>query len=456
MNATGNDSVVGPACLEDFRGAGSALARAHAAEVPALAPAAFERAKALWVRAQVDTAAGILDREQTCLLLEQAVSELDAAQAVAERTRRSFGDLVTTRRDLLLNSGARLHAPRVVNDFEAEYELTISAAEDNDVAGANEHAVAARELDRLARLAFVERGVIDHLEHDVLHGGGALASNSEAVAKLKNAADRARAGEISPDTVLQSATALRRMLGSPLDPGDVGPGGGVFLPPEDDWAPGTFEPPPAPQTIRVIDRGAASVTVTWENRSGIQTGNQLLRQTSGGPWEVAADFGPLTGWTTHTDAGLAPDTSYCYRVRSINAYGSNTTLLGHLAGGHTRSAESCPGVARPVAHSCRRLHGRRVRRRTTGATAITAGQLCSQLPLDLAGLRPTHPRTRTGISDRGGLGRRLRSRSRLHLRPHVEKHRRTRGHHDVDVEKGRNRCDRDRSTVAGRERDGRV
>lgn len=147
---------------------------------------------------------------------------------------------------------------------------------------------------------------------------------------------------LSRATVTRQTGALAQHLEglvSALGPaGDSGWGSGgddVLAPPDAGWAPGTFGPPEAPLTVSMGARTADALTVTWRNRVGA-TSNFLLRQRAGGPWEEVAEFGALSGWTTYTDGGLEPDTTYCYRVRSATTFGSNSTPLDNRACGHTR------------------------------------------------------------------------------------------------------------------------
>ncbi|MBN1670390.1 MAG: lamin tail domain-containing protein [Kiritimatiellae bacterium] len=81
-------------------------------------------------------------------------------------------------------------------------------------------------------------------------------------------------------------------------------------------------PPAAPTNLAVTATAPTAARLTWEDRSGNETGFTIDRRISGGVWEaavatVAADV------TVHTDTGLTPGTLYDYRVRAGNAYGDS-------------------------------------------------------------------------------------------------------------------------------------
>ena len=79
--------------------------------------------------------------------------------------------------------------------------------------------------------------------------------------------------------------------------------------------------PVAPSDPAVIAATATSITLGWTDNSDDETGFQVLRKNAAGAFPVvtttAAD---ATQWT---NTGLAPDTTYSYRVRAVNGVGAS-------------------------------------------------------------------------------------------------------------------------------------
>jgi hypothetical protein len=323
----------------ELRAAASEFSKAYEDEVPTFAPTRFAEALTLWKRAQTE-APGRIDPSRLDDLLREARSSLSVATAVADRSRELLSELVGMRIASMRNDGERFFAPGTLKEAEAAYRSAILAAENDDSRPASEHAAGAQRLFREASLRFLEHGLISHLERELSE---AVLSPSDDAARraveqdlghLRDAMAKS-GGEATPVAMLRRQFAATRRGARALLDASVGLGGDDVLAPGDDWAPGTFGPPEAPLTMSITARFDDRLRVTWRNRSGGDT-NYLLRQEGGGPWQVVAEFGGLTGWTTHTDSGLMPDTRYSYRVRSEGPYGQSTTPLDNRASGHTR------------------------------------------------------------------------------------------------------------------------
>ncbi|MBI4582927.1 MAG: lamin tail domain-containing protein [Planctomycetes bacterium] len=87
----------------------------------------------------------------------------------------------------------------------------------------------------------------------------------------------------------------------------------------------TAEPgrlPAAPADLTVTAAGLDSISLHWIDASDNETSFALERR---GPSD--ADFAPLAvleaNTITYTDAGLPPDTTFAYRLRAVNAFGSS-------------------------------------------------------------------------------------------------------------------------------------
>lgn len=83
-------------------------------------------------------------------------------------------------------------------------------------------------------------------------------------------------------------------------------------------------PPPvpaAPSNLAVTPRSQTELTLSWADNSANETGFQVERRSG------ASAFAPIAtapaGATQFVDSGLAPGTSYTYRVRAVNGGGSS-------------------------------------------------------------------------------------------------------------------------------------
>ena len=82
-------------------------------------------------------------------------------------------------------------------------------------------------------------------------------------------------------------------------------------------------PPTAPSNL-VASKGTGfdKINVTWDDNSGAEAGFKIERATaSNGPWTQVATNAASD--PTYTDIGLAPSSTYWYRVRSYNANGNS-------------------------------------------------------------------------------------------------------------------------------------
>jgi titin len=82
----------------------------------------------------------------------------------------------------------------------------------------------------------------------------------------------------------------------------------------------TYGPPPAPLAFSGQALSTTSVVLTWTNASTWQGGVTIERSSDGNSWTPMIQLGAT--WTSWTFAGLAPASSFMYRMR---AYESTTT-----------------------------------------------------------------------------------------------------------------------------------
>lgn len=325
-----------------FRELEAALDEARAAEVPTYAPEGFARAmKAVQEarRAVQECASG----EQLRRQLQQARKALDEATQVAQASRELLSPVVERRSEAQRMDWVRHYAPRTLYEAEAYAQKAVCQAESGDANAAAGSAAEAQRLYREAALQALERGPIGNLDSQVKYAARSLPRKrheraaGELVA-LRDILERTRSGELDLSMLRDEIGRTGREIGRLLAPGDgFGPDPDFLSPPAiGGWAPGTFGPPDAPLTIRVTERTATSLTVTWRDRSGFEDVNQIERQQGDGPWETVAGYGPLSDWPTHTDTGLQPDTLYCYRVRVANGFGSSVMPPGAKACAYTR------------------------------------------------------------------------------------------------------------------------
>lgn len=92
-------------------------------------------------------------------------------------------------------------------------------------------------------------------------------------------------------------------------------------------------PPAAPAGLAATALSLTSVSLTWMDTSANESGFRLERRLAGGTFVAIANLG--TNVTSFTDSGLAPATSYEYRLFAVNSAGdsaaSNTATVTTLA-----------------------------------------------------------------------------------------------------------------------------
>jgi hypothetical protein len=85
--------------------------------------------------------------------------------------------------------------------------------------------------------------------------------------------------------------------------------------------------PAAPSNLSTSARSPTTIDLSWRDNSNDEDGFEIERQLQGRDWQKITTVG--RNITNHTDAGLSPNTAYCYRVRAYNAAGpsdySNTS-----------------------------------------------------------------------------------------------------------------------------------
>ncbi|WP_426320752.1 hypothetical protein [Microbacterium sp. E-13] len=315
----------------------AAFARARGGEVPTYAPGAFRVALDAWESAT--TASG--DAEQRRRALDEATRALTEAESRATHASRVLRDVARTRARALRDDRERYYAPLQLARAEEHYVEAIARAEEGDLVAAAAEADEARASFQEATLRSLEVGPLAAMENSVdeaedLVAPEALRAARTEVADIRAALEATRQGNGTVAQLSRRISVGRGRIGSGLgeilEPPIIDP-----LPPGDP----VWPPKPAPvDTIRVTNRAADQLTVTWLNAPTHADHNVLLRQRESGPWLPVAEFGPLDGWTTHTDTGLDPETLYAYRVRSENDRGTATTGLDDRAGGYTRALNS--------------------------------------------------------------------------------------------------------------------
>jgi len=329
--------------LEDARFAG----------VPTYAPKAFSSALERYERvrqmfASLETAYDI-EREAA-----NAFDDLATARATAEKTEPLLSRVVRARTTINKIDQVRYRSAEKLAEAERAYRQATEQAEAGDVEAAQTSAGHALEVYRDARLTALQGGLIRNLRSQFQYAAYLLEPEahddaSAILSSLDREFDQALNGDLDAELLTARIAAADREIGSIFLRRGLRPGlnidlseGMLFDPGPPGWAPGTFGPPTAPLTMRIIDRTDSTLTVRWRNIESSADANILERREGDGPWEVVAELGVEGEWQTHTDGvglglGLTPDQHYCYRVRATNAYGSSMpTPSDNRACGHTR------------------------------------------------------------------------------------------------------------------------
>lgn len=120
--------------------------------------------------------------------------------------------------------------------------------------------------------------------------------------------------------------------------------------------------PAAPTNLTAKAAAPTRVELSWTDNSSTETGFALERSPDGSSWQEIASTG--AGQTAYLDSGLAPDTTYSYRVRAFNAAGhspySNTAAATTPArpgggGGQAQQAPAAPSQLNADAASSDRI-----------------------------------------------------------------------------------------------------
>jgi hypothetical protein len=94
------------------------------------------------------------------------------------------------------------------------------------------------------------------------------------------------------------------------------------------------DPPAPPSELAATAVSSTQIDLTWTDNSADEYGFEIERSSDSSPWELVDTVGADV--TTYPDTGLAPGTTYYYRVRAFNGSGvsaysdpaSATTLEG--------------------------------------------------------------------------------------------------------------------------------
>jgi hypothetical protein len=327
-----------------------AFEMSRAADVPTYAPVAFAKAMRRFrdISRRWSERQGIATLEQD---ISQARAALEDAITRASKSQPYLSSLVRARTQATRNRLIAYHAPRELNKAEQSFQDALRYAESEDISSARELARTAEAQFFDATITSLERGAIKRLEHEVEYSrrlvGNSIAGTAQTeLDELMDASRAVRDGTLSlaafKARIASTELRLRRLLDlsgvGPFDPEVIDPP----APPGGGFDPETFARPKAPLTMRIRERNSTSLTVVWQDRASFEDSNVLERSVSDGPWEVVAEFGPVSGWGSFEDTGLNPDTLHRYRVRVQNQFGSNVTPFNNTAAGYTKAREDLP------------------------------------------------------------------------------------------------------------------
>ena len=93
-------------------------------------------------------------------------------------------------------------------------------------------------------------------------------------------------------------------------------------------ASGLPQPPAAPSNVTATPVSSSQINLAWTDASGDETGFAVERAASGGAWGSVTTVGANA--TSYADTGLAPSTSYQYRVKAVNAAGGSAYATSQL------------------------------------------------------------------------------------------------------------------------------
>ncbi len=113
----------------------------------------------------------------------------------------------------------------------------------------------------------------------------------------------------------------------------------------------TFPTPPAPSNLNAIAVSSSQITLTWTDNAKYEAGFKLERSTDGVNFTQVAML--LANATAYNSTGLAPSTTYYFRLRSYD--GPNLSAYSNVASATTNSAPSAPSNLVAVATSSSRI-----------------------------------------------------------------------------------------------------
>jgi hypothetical protein len=81
------------------------------------------------------------------------------------------------------------------------------------------------------------------------------------------------------------------------------------------------DPPVPPSDLMATAMSSTQIDLTWNDNSDDEYGFEIERSSDSSPWELVDTVGADV--TTYPDTGLAPGTTYYYRVRAFNGSGAS-------------------------------------------------------------------------------------------------------------------------------------
>lgn len=88
--------------------------------------------------------------------------------------------------------------------------------------------------------------------------------------------------------------------------------------------------PAAPSNVQAMGTSSSDILVTWNDNSANEDGFEIERSPDGSSWSSLTTVGANT--TSHTDGGLAPSSTWHYRVRALSAALGDSTWSGSAQG----------------------------------------------------------------------------------------------------------------------------
>jgi pectate disaccharide-lyase len=108
----------------------------------------------------------------------------------------------------------------------------------------------------------------------------------------------------------------------------------------DEFVSGGTQPPAAPSGLSATAISSSQINLAWVDNANNETGFSVERATGAGTFSAIASLGANV--TSYQSTGLAPSTTYSYRVRASNSGGNS----GYS---NTASATTQPGTLQPPA-----------------------------------------------------------------------------------------------------------